>query len=144
LVVNSEEHCERVLRAIEATLSGDTSAMTELFTDDVVMRSPMVSASSRVELAVELEDRDDMFLELEVRAGPLAVGADWVCAEWVASAVRSGRFMLEDGSLLAPTEAHVTLHGATVAEFASDQICALRHYWDQMGLLAEVRLFPEN
>lgn len=74
---------ERVLRAIEASVSGDTSSMAELFTEDIEASSPTVSVSSRVELAVELEDQDDAFSECRVTLRGVTVAefdGDRICA----------------------------------------------------------------
>jgi hypothetical protein len=139
--VNCEARTARVLRAIEATVAGDTSAVTELFTEDVVACSPMVATSSRVELAVELEDGHEAFSDIEVTAGGCVVAVeDRVCAEWVATATHTGLLALPDGALVPATDRRVTLRGVTVAEFAGDQICAVRHYWDEMELLAGLGL----
>ena len=129
--MDREERTDRVLRAIEATVSGDTSGVAELFTPDVVARSPTLSVSSRVELAVELEDQEDGFSEVEVRPGPFVVDGDQICTEWVATALHSPPLAPGEGWTRDSTDRRVTLRGVTVAEFAGDQICIVRHYWDE-------------
>jgi ketosteroid isomerase-like protein len=137
-----DERCERVARAIEATVSGDTSLVCELFTPDVVAWSPTVSVTSRVELAVELEDEDDGFSDIEVETGPFVSTADRVCAEWVASATHADLTSVETGSLVAPPERRVTVRGVTVAEFDGEKICAMRHYWNERELLTGLGWLP--
>ncbi len=129
--MNRTECTDRVLRAIEATISGDTSGVADLFTADVAAWSPTLSVSSRVELAVELEDQEDWFSQVEVRPGPFVVEGNQICTEWVATALHAGPFARGEGWFQGGTEHRVTLRGATVAEFAGGQICAIRHYWDE-------------
>lgn len=134
--MTADERNERVRRAIEATVSGDTSAVSELFTADVVAASPTVTVTSRVELAVELEDHERALSDVAVATGPVLSSGRQVCTEWVMTARRSGPVDLDEGEGAVAPGREVTLRGATVAEFAGDRICALRHYWD------ETRLFP--
>jgi hypothetical protein len=132
----ADERRERVQRAIEATVSGDTSAVGELFTADVVASSPTVTVSSRVELAVELEDHDDELSEIAVATGPMVADGNRVCAEWVMTATHLAPGPCS-GSSEGPAGRRVMRRGATVAEFAGDRICAMRHYWDESGALTD-------
>ncbi len=128
-----DERSARVLRAVTATVSGDTSSVSELFTEDVIAASPTAIVSSRVELAVELEDHEDDVSEVEVEVGAEAMTAsgDRVCAEWTASATYSEVDRVADAGRT--RERRVTLRGVTVAEFEGDRICAVRHYWNEWG-----------
>jgi ketosteroid isomerase-like protein len=129
---------ECLVRAIEATVYGDSSSVNDLFTADVVAWSPTVSVTSRVELAVELEDREDAFSEIEVRTSPVISGRHRASAEWVVTATHSGPLAIGDGPALDPTGRRITLRGVTVADFDGARICAVRHYWDEVELLAEL------
>jgi hypothetical protein len=131
-----------LVRAVEATVSGETSAVGELFTADVVAWSPVVSVSSREELAVELEDQDDAFSNVELEVTVVAVGAEYGCAEWVASAIHSGPAIVDEQTVLGATGRRVCVHGVSVVEFAGDRIRALRHYWDEVELVAGLGLLP--
>jgi hypothetical protein len=133
--MNCEDRSARVLTAIEAMVAGDTSSVAELFTEDVVAWSPTVATTSRVELAVEMEDGEDAFSNISVRPGPCVAAGDRVCAEWVATATHHLLPAPGDGAIVGPKERRVTLRGVTVAEFDGDQICAVRHYWDQLELV---------
>ncbi len=124
-----DERSARVLRAVTATVSGDTSSVSELFTEDVIAASPTAIVSSRVELAVELEDQEDDVSEVEVDLGPTVTAGDRVCAEWVASALHTGTTR---GPMWPPTR-RITLRGVTVAEFEGERIRSLRHYWHEAG-----------
>jgi hypothetical protein len=116
-----------VLRAVTATVSGDTSSVSELFTEDVFAASPTATVSSLVELAVEIEDKDDDVSEVEVDLGPTVTAGDRVCAEWVASATHTGTVR---GRAWSPGR-RITLRGVTVAEFDGPRIRSVRHYWHE-------------
>ena len=137
-MVNRKERTDRVLRAIEATISGDTSGVAQLFTADVVAWTPTFSVSSRVELAVELEDQEDGFSQVEVHPGPFVVEGNQICTEWVATAQHTDPRAPAGGWAPDGPERRVRLRGATVAEFAGDEICAMRHYWDEGERRAEL------
>ncbi len=57
-------------------MRGDSSAVAELYTEDVRGWAPSLSVSSAAELAVELEDREDTFSEVELDVSPLDVSGD--------------------------------------------------------------------
>jgi SnoaL-like domain len=142
--VTVEARSARVVQAVEATVSGDTSAMAELFTADVVALAPSVSVSSLVELAVELEDLEDAFSDVVVRPGPVVADGDRICAEWVVSAIHSSPLELAHGFRMCATDRRVTLRGVTVADFDGERICSIRHYWDQVEPLAETESLPDR
>jgi hypothetical protein len=133
-----DERSVRVLRAVTATVSGDTSSVSELFTEDVFAESPTATASSRVELAVELEDQDDEITDVEVDLGPTVSAGDRVCAEWVASLLHAAP-QEAPGAAAGPSGRRVTLRGMTVAEFEGERIRSLRHYWHEAGARPEGR-----
>ncbi len=138
------DRAAHLVRAIEATVSGDASSASELFTEQVVGWSPPVRVSSREELAVELEDREDAFTDVELRVRPVATHRDHACAEWVATALHSGPYPVDDDCVIPATGRRVTLHGATVADFEGDRIRAFRHYWDEVELLDGLGLLPPD
>jgi ketosteroid isomerase-like protein len=130
------EHAAALVRAIEASVTGDVSEIEELFAPDVHGSSPVLSVSSREELAIELEERDDAFSEIELAVDPLDVNGSQACVEWVAAATHSGPVGLDTGQVaIEPTGRRVTLRGITVAEFDGDRIASFRHYWDDVALL---------
>jgi hypothetical protein len=135
-----------LMRAVEASITGDVSSLEELFTRDVVGSTPAITVSSREELAIELEEREDAFSEVEIAVNPLDVGGDQACVEWVASAVHSGPFPLDErgDAVLEPTGRRLELRGVTVALFEGEQISTFRHYWDEVALLAELGLLPDD
>ena len=132
------------MRALEASVAGDSSVIAELYVDDVHGRAPAMTISSAAELAVEFEDRDSAFSEIELEVSPVEVCGDRACVEWVASLRHSGPLAIDDETVIQPTGARVTLHGVTVAEFAGDRIASFRQYWDEVELLAQLRIDPET
>jgi steroid delta-isomerase-like uncharacterized protein len=137
------DRTECLVRAIEATVSGDTSAVGELFTADVVAWSPVVAVSTREALAVELEDQDDAFTDLDLAVSVVAVDELHGCAEWVASATHSGPSVVDEGHVLPATGRRVELRGVSVVDFEGDRIRAVRHYWDELDLVDGLGLLPD-
>lgn len=126
---------EEVLRA---SLEGDAQAIARLCTEDVKAWTPDRSITSRDELVDQLGRRERAFSSADAEVVPLDVGGDFACAEWSVTLTHSGKLELADGSVIEPTGARVTVHGATVAEFSGQQVCAFRQYWDELGALAEI------
>jgi ketosteroid isomerase-like protein len=126
---------EQVLRA---ALHGDGEAITRLCTEDLKAWTPDRATSSRAELVEELGRRERAFSSGEAAVVPLDVGGDFACAEWSVTLTHTGTLELGDGSAIEPTGARVTVHGATVAEFSGDQVCALRQYWDELAALQQI------
>ncbi len=142
-MATNDTRAATLIRAVEATVTGDVSSIEELFTRDVTGSTPAVMISSREELAIELEEREDAFSDVEIAVNPLDVSGDQACVEWIASAVHSGPFPIgddDDGPVIEPTGRRLSLRGVTVAAFDGDQISAFRHYWDEVDLLAGLGL----
>ena len=145
-VATNDTRAATLIRAVEATVTGDVSTIEELFTRDVTGSTPAVTISSREELAIELEEREDAFSDVEIEINPLDVSGDQACVEWIASAVHSGAFPIgvdDDGSVIEPSGRRVSLRGVTVATFDGDRISAFRHYWDELDLLLGLGLLED-
>jgi hypothetical protein len=134
---NIGERAAALIRALEASFTGDSSLVAELFTDDVCARGPVLSVSSAVELAVEIEDRGEAFSDVELDVSPLEVAGDCAAAEWTVTATHSGPIELDE-TVFPPTGARVILHGMSVAEFSGARIRAFRQYWDEVELLEQL------
>jgi hypothetical protein len=128
-----------LVRGIEASIVGDSSVVAELYADDVDGISHALHVTSAVELAVEFEDRDDTFSDVELVVNPLDVGGACACVEWQATATHSGPLHLDDEVAIEPTGQRVTFEGVTVAEFDGDRICRFRQYSNEQELLARPR-----
>jgi len=137
---------DRLSRAIVAAITGDISEVEELFTHDVVGSGPAISVSSREELAIDIEERDGTFTDVEVALAPLEVSRGQACVEWVASAVHSGPLVLDESRAGVPTPSgrRVRVRAVTVAEFEGDRICSFRSYWDDLPMLRALREAGES
>ena len=47
------------------------------------MSTPALSLESAVELAVEIEDRESAFTDIDIEITALDVGGERACAEWI-------------------------------------------------------------
>ena len=141
-MASNAERAATLVRALEASITGDSSHVAELYVDDVKGWAPAMSVSSAAELAVELEDRDGAFSDIELDVSPFDVSGERACVEWVVSLTHSGPLEIDDDTVIDPTGLRVTLHGVTVAEFAGDKIAAFRQYWDEVELIEQLALLP--
>ena len=96
------------------------------------------------ELIEELERRDNAFSDIAFEATPLDVGGDYGCVEWTVEMTHTGPITVADGASIEPTGLHVVLHGVTVAEFAGEQICSLRQYWDEFAVLDQLGVLSRS
>ena len=141
---SSADRAAALVQAIEATVTGDSRVVCELYADDVQGWSPTMTVTSAAELAVELEDRQDAFSDIELDVTPLDVGDDQACVEWIATATHSGPLVVDEEVVIEPTGGRFTLHGVTVADFEGDRIRAFRQYWDEVSLLEQLQLLPSE
>lgn len=143
-MASNADRAATLVRALEASIVGDTSVVTELYTDDVKGWAPAISVSSAAELTAELEDRTGAFSDIELDVSPFDVAGDRACVEWIVTLTHSGPLELDDDVVVDPTGVRVSLHGVTVAEFAGDRIASFRQYWNEGELLAQLPLLPSE
>jgi ketosteroid isomerase-like protein len=137
---SAERRATTLTRAIVASIGGDVSQVENLFTPDVIGSSPASRATSREELAIEIEERRDVFAGLEVDSDPLSVCGARACVEWVATAVQYRPLVLErSGRIIEPTEHRLSMRAVTVADFRGDRISAFRSYWDEGSMFDSVQ-----
>ena len=136
------ERVATLIRALEASVVGDSTVIADLYTDDVQGWAPAMSVSSAAELAVEFEDRDGAFSDIDLDISPVDVSGERACAEWVVSLTHSGPLAIDDETVIGPTGRRVSMHGITVAEFDGDRISSFRQYWDEVELLEQLALLP--
>jgi len=141
---SSADRAAVLVQAIEASVSGDSRVVRELYADDVQGWSPVMTVSSAAELAVELEDRQEAFSDIDLEVTPLDVGAEQACVEWIATATHSGPLVVDEDVVIEPTGGRFTLRGVTVADFEGDRIRAFRQYWDEVSLLEQLELIPTD
>ena len=89
-MASNAERAATLVRALEASIVGDSTVIAELYTDDVKGWAPALAVSSAAELAVELEDRDGAFTDVELDVSPFDVAGDRACVEWVVTLTHSG------------------------------------------------------
>jgi ketosteroid isomerase-like protein len=142
MMASSADRAAALVQAIEATVTGDSRVVGELYADDVQGWSPTMTVTSAAELAVELEDRQDAFSDIALDVMPLDVGDDQACVEWIATATHSGPLVVDEEVVIEPTGGRFTLRGVTVADFEGDRIRAFRQYWDEVSLLEQLQLLP--
>lgn len=141
---SSEDRASTLVQAIEATITGDSRVVRQLYADDVEGWSPAMTISSAAELGVELEDRQEAFSDIDLDVAPLDVGDDQACVEWVATATHSGPLVVDDDIVIEATGRRLSLRGVTVADFEGDRIRAFRQYWDEVSLLEQLELIPSE
>jgi hypothetical protein len=141
-MASNAERAATLVRALEASIVGDTGVISELYTDDVKGWAPALTVSSAAELAVEFGERDGAFSDIELDVSPFDVAGDRACVEWVVSLTHSGPLELDDDIVIDPTGLRVSLHGVTVAEFDGAKISSFRQYWDEVELLEQLALLP--
>ena len=127
------DHLALALRAVRATLEGDSTVVGTLFTADV-RASVSNTVWSAPGLAVEIEDRAGAFAEVDLHPNHWRALESEMWVEWSASVVHVGPLAIENG-VLEPTGRRVELAGITVAEFSGDRISAFRQYWDCAALM---------
>ena len=143
-MTSDAERADILVRALQASLLGDRSTLTALYTEDVKAWTPALSAGSLAELLDELERRDDAFSGVELDVSPLVVRGDYACAEWTVTMTHSGDLALRDAESVPATGVRVTVNGVTVAEFDGDRICALRQYWDELAVYEQLGLIGDS
>jgi ketosteroid isomerase-like protein len=144
VMASNADRATVLVQAIEASVAGDSEVIGDLYTEDVQAWSPAMTVSSAAELAVEFEDREDAFSDIELDISPLPVGGDQACVEWIATATHSGPLVVDDDAVIETTGRRFTLRGVTVADFDGNRIRAFRQYWDEVDLLVELDLLPDD
>jgi ketosteroid isomerase-like protein len=143
-MTTNAERTAILVRALHASVHGDRTALTELYTDDIKAWTPAQSASSLAELLGELERRDEAFSGIELEVTPFDVSGDFACAEWRVSMTHTGDLELRDTAVVPPTDLRVTINGVTVAEFEGERICSLRQYWDELAVYEQLGLVGDD
>jgi ketosteroid isomerase-like protein len=137
-MTSNAERAAILTRALRARFEGDRAALAELYTDDVRVWTPALSAASMDELLVEFDRQDDAFSDIAIEVAPLDVGGEYACAEWIVSMTHSGPLEVAEGRVVEATGTAVVLNGVTVAEFTGDRICSLRQYWDEFAIFDQL------
>jgi ketosteroid isomerase-like protein len=129
--------------AMAALITGDTEHLDQLFTEDVVGWSPILSVTNRQELAEAIGDREDGISNVVIEVDAVDVIGDKVIAEWRLAADHTGPLAIDEDLVVEPSGAHLVLAGASFGEIRGDKICAFRTYFDDAALLEQV-LLPQS
>ena len=128
--------------ALEAGMTGETGAMSGLFTDDVSGWSPNMSVNSLAELSEVVQSRDDSLSDVSVAVQGVDAGGNKAFAEFVLTAKFTGQWVLDEDVVLEPTGREIVMAGVVAADFSDDKISAFRLYFDDLALMAQ--LLPEE
>ena len=128
----------RALRGLLlATVTGESDAIGDLVTDDVIGWSPYLRVRSCAELVDVVGQNKDTFSEIEVNVRALDEVGDKAVAEWHLAVDHTGPLSVDDDLVIPPTGRRLHLSGVTVAEFDGDRICAFRSYFDDLALIEQ-------
>ena len=130
--ISPSERTALVVRGIVASLTGDSSVVAELFSVDVEASLPK-STSSLHALAVEIDDRSDVFADVDLTILYDHSRDEQTWVEWQATVTHVGPLVIDD-EVIRPTGSRVALHGVTVAELDGRLIVGFRQYWDYSEL----------
>jgi ketosteroid isomerase-like protein len=137
-MTTNEARATTLARALRAGIEGDREAVAAACTPDVRVWAPALTASSLTELLDALDTRDLPFSDIELEITPHDVGGDFACVEWTVRMTHTGVLELGGGTNVDATNERVTVHGASIAEFEGERICALRQYWDEFAVLEQL------
>jgi ketosteroid isomerase-like protein len=143
-VTSNAERRALLVQALHASVQRDLRTLADSFTDDVTAWTPARSTSTASELLDEAERRDDAFSEVELEVMPLDVGGDYACAEWRVTMRHTGDLELRERAVVPATGLRITINGVTIAEFDGARICALRQYWDELGVYEQLGLVGDT
>ena len=127
-----------LLKALEAEAHGGTVDRGTLFTDDVVGWSPFATVSGLTALDDLADVHDSSFSNVTLSLRGLDEVGNKAFAEWVIEADHTGPLVLTEDAVLEPTGRHVTLPGATVADFRDGRIRSYRTYFDDASLIEQI------
>ena len=133
-MASNAERAATLVRALEASMRGDSSVVAELYTENVRGWAPSLSVSSAVELAVELENREDAFSEVELDVTPLDVSGDRPRVEWVVTLTHraASRWTTSPRHRADGYPGHAPRHHDRRFRRREDQF--FRQYWDEIEL----------
>jgi predicted ester cyclase len=129
-------------RALETLVGAGDADPASLFTEDVTAWSPVLNTSSLDELREAVSQRDEALSTVSVVTHGVNSGGSTMMAEWRLEADHTGPLVLSDDLTVEATGRHIHLGGATFAEFKGEKICAIRSYFDEMGLTEQLMATP--
>jgi len=134
----SASRTEQFSKALRVGLTGEVDDVSDIFTEDVVGWSPIMSVSTRDELWKAFGEREDALSDIVLNIDSIDVIGDKAIAEWRFSATHSGPLTLGQETTIEPIGKKIVLAGATFAEFRDDRIRIFRSYFDDAALLEQM------
>ena len=129
---------EALVRALLVGFGAAHDDLAELFTDDAVVWSPNLFATSLRELSVAFDDREDAFSNQIITVRSVDEVGNKVIAEWRLDADHTGRLTFDDENWIDATGQHVYMGGVSIAEYSGDKIRKMRNYFDDLALLEQL------
>src|SRR3954453_11837535 len=102
-MTSNATRADALTRAFRASVDGVRDAMAALFTEDVRVWAPAITARSRVELVAEFERRDSAFSDGDMEVLARDVGCEYACAEWRVRMVHTGDIEVREGAIVPAT-----------------------------------------
>jgi len=142
MATSGSVHGSALRGLLQATITGDTGAIGDLVTDDVIGWSPNLLVRSIGELLDAVVQPEATFSDIEVEVRALDEMGDKAIAEWHLAADHTGPLYVDDDLFIRPTGRRLHLSGATIAEFDGDRICSFRSYFDDLALVEQALAAP--
>jgi ketosteroid isomerase-like protein len=125
-------------RALAVGVGMTDDDVTEIFTDDVVVWSPIMYSTSLDDLAAAFTDRELGFDNHVVSIRSIDQVGDRVYVEWRLEADHVAAYILDEDAVIEATDRHVFMGVASVVEFRGDKIAAVRSYFDTLAFLEQI------
>ncbi len=130
---------QHAVEAIGRRAANECADLTSLATGDAVGDLEMLSRT----LARRHMAHPEAFSDIEISVVTAIVDGTGY-AEWVMTARHTGRFVVDEETMVDATGARITLRGLTVADLVDDRIRSVREYVDELALLDGLGLLPET
>lgn len=125
-------------RALAAGVGMTSDDVSEIFTDDAVVWSPILYSTSLDELSEAFADRDLAFDNHVITIRSIDQVGDRVYIEWQLDADHVDAYVLIDDDVIEATGRHVFVGVASVVEFRGDKVAASRSYFDTVAFLEQI------
>ena len=129
-------------RAVDVYNAGDLDGYVDLYAEDAVLTTPEGVFKGRAEIrerfARELNALSDVTFTLVSYVEQGESFAD----EFVFAGTHTGPLLMPDGSVLPATGRRVEIHGMEMVEVLQGKMVVDNLYYDNVGLLAQLGLFP--
>jgi ketosteroid isomerase-like protein len=127
-----------VERALAAGVGMYDDDLSEIFTDDATVWSPIMFAAGTEELAEAFADRELAFDNHVVTIRSIDEIGSKVYVEWQLDADHVDGYVLTDDAVIESTGRHVFMGVASVFDFRGDKVSAVRSYFDSLAFLEQI------